>query len=248
MQMAIPGFFITGTDTGVGKTAVGAALLFLLREKGINAAPVKPVQTGVAAGQPGDLDIYLETSGLNPPDEELRLMNPYRFRLPASPHLAAEGEGAEVNPERIEQSIKTLSRSYQALVVEGAGGLLVPLTRRENTLDLALSLGLHLVVVARSGLGTINHSLLTLEVAAKAGLSVAAVALNRAENDCPDKNYLKKLEQDNRRVIAELSGVEVWEALPYVPGAGEQAEPTRELAGHLEAAGAGKMIENLSIG
>ena len=237
--MPLSGFFITGTDTGVGKTAIGAALLYLMRRRGISAAPLKPVQTGVVPGEPGDLEIYLKTSGIAPSPEERSLMNPYRFRLPASPHLAAEAEGAAVDLRHIERACRTLGRSYQALVVEGAGGLLVPLSRSVTTVELARRLKLPLLVIARAGVGTINHSLLTLKAAKDAGFEVAALVLNRT----PDENYLEEAATDNRAIIAKLSGAEVWEALPLVPGAGERAGATRELAGHLEAAGAGKMIE-----
>jgi len=246
--MALKGFFITGTDTGVGKTAVGAALLYLMRRRGIRAAPLKAVQTGVAPGQPGDLEIYLETAGMAPDQAELALMNPYRFALAASPHLAAEAEGAEVDLEEIVRACRSLAGSYPALVVEGAGGLLVPLSRSVNMLELVRLLKLPLLVVARAGVGTINHSLLTLKAARDAGLTVAAVVLNRPADQRSDESYLDKVAADNREIIAELSGAEVWEALPCVPGAGEQAEATRELAGYLDKAGAGKMIDSFPAG
>ena len=240
--MQLSGFFITGTDTGTGKTAVGAALLYLMRTRGIRAAPVKPVQTGVAPGEPGDLEIYLKTSGLAPNADELSLMNPYRFRLPASPHLAAETEGAAVDIQRIEMACRTLAESYQALVVEGAGGLLVPLSRSVSTLELVSRRKFPLLVVARAGVGTINHSLLTLKAAGDAGITVAALVLNRIpepSGELPPEQVVA----DNREIIARLSGAEVWEALPHVPGAGEEVKATQELAGYLEKAGAGKLIE-----
>ena len=240
--MPLSGFFITGTDTGTGKTAVGAALLYLMRRRGIRAAPVKPVQTGVAPDEPGDLEIYLKTSGLAPNADELSLMNPYRFHLPASPHLAAETEGDAINLKHIERACLTLAESYEALVVEGAGGLLVPLSRSVSTLELVRRLKLPLLVVARAGVGTINHSLLTLKAARDDGIAVAALVLNRIHEpsgEIPPEQVVA----DNREIIARLSGVEVWEALPHLPGVGEDAEATREFAGHLENAGADKLLE-----
>ncbi|MEA2063940.1 MAG: dethiobiotin synthase [Gemmatimonadota bacterium] len=240
-NMPLKGFFITGTDTGVGKTAVGAALLYLIRERGIVAAPVKPVQTGAGPGERGDLDVYLETSNLEPGPGELALMNPYKFRLPASAHLAAETEGAApVSPEHIGQCCRKLNEKYEALLVEGVGGLLVPLTRSLTSLELMRILGLPLVVVARAGLGTINHCLLTINTALNAGLNVAAVVLNRVP-ELHRESTSKQVIADNRDIIEELTGVEVWQALPHVPGAGENVESTRELASHLEAAGAGRL-------
>jgi dethiobiotin synthetase len=240
--MALRGFFITGTGTGVGKTAVAAALLFLLNNKGIRSAPVKPVQTGVSPGEKDDLDLCLKTAGLNPAPEELKLMCPYRFSLPGSPHLAAEEEGVVIDLSNIVRACQVLSSSYMALVVEGAGGILVPLTRRLTTLDLIRELDLPLIITARAGLGTINHTLLTLETASRADVKTTAVVLNHPEpvNKVP---VLNKIETDNRKIIQELGWVPVWEALPHIPGAGERPEPTRELAGHLACAGAEELIK-----
>ncbi len=227
------GFFVTGTDTGVGKTAVAAALLWLLTRRGLRAAPVKLVETGLAPGATGDLELCLATAGLEPPPAELELMRPCRFRLAASPHLAAEQEDREVDPARLEMACRELAGRYDRLVVEGAGGLLVPLTRNFLTIDLAARLGLPLVVAARAGLGTINHTLLTLRAARSAGLAVAAVVLNRAQpvEDSPQAHLL---ERDNRRVIAELGGVTVLGPLPHLLGAGKLPAATRELADFLE--------------
>ena len=243
--MKLKGFFITGTDTGVGKTAVAAALAFLMNNRGVRTVPVKPVQTGVVPGEPGDLELCLETCGLSPEAEKLKLMNPYRFRLPASPHLAAEYEGKQVEIEHIINSCAALTETCDALVVEGAGGLLVPLTREISTIDLARALGLPLIVVARAGLGTINHSLLTLRAAGDAGLEVAAVVPNHPE---PDNNLTeteKKIEADNREIIRSVSGAEVLEPLPHVPGAGKSAEPTRRLARLLAERGMDELIGSI---
>ena len=239
---ALKGFFVTGTDTGVGKTALAASLALLMIESGIRTAPVKPVQTGVSAGQPGDLEHCLKLCGLQPSPAELRLMNPYRFPLPASPHLAAEQAGARISLSRIVTACQKLCKNYQALVVEGAGGLLVPLTRRTTTLELARRLGLPLIIVARAGLGTLNHTLLTLRAAREAGLEVAAVALNHPERASRGKAE-KIIEKDNREIIAALGKVEVWEALPYIEGAGVKVEATRRLAGVLAGRGARERIE-----
>ncbi len=235
------GFFITGTDTGVGKTAITAALCHLLRSRGTDAVPVKPVQTGVAAGEPGDLEHCLAVCGLKPDADELALMNPCRLGIPASPHLAAEAERTAVDPDHLQRCCRKLAGRHELLLVEGAGGLLVPLTRTVSTLDLAVGLGLPLLVVARAGLGTLNHSLLTLRVAREAGLDVAALILNRAGPESGSENE-RLIEADNARFIAQAGGVEVIGPLPYVPEAGRDAAATRKLAVQL-----GNISESASI-
>jgi len=222
------GFFVTGTDTGVGKTAVAAALCLLLRQRGLDAVPVKPVQTGVAPDQPGDLEHCLEVCGLAPDAGELARMNPCCFRLPASPHLAAEREGTEIDVNYLEKCCRALAERHERLVVEGAGGLLVPLTRSLTTLDLAVRLGLPLVIVARAGLGTINHCLLTIRAARDAGLKIACMVINRT-SPAPESEDEKVIEADNLRIIAELGGVNVFGPLPYLASAGEKASVTRKL-------------------
>ncbi|MCE5271094.1 dethiobiotin synthase [bacterium] len=245
--MSLRGFFVTGTDTGVGKTAVTAALCVLLFRAGLRVAPVKPVQTGVTAGEPGDLEICLETAGLKPGPELLRRMNPYRFRLPASPHLAAEQEGQAVDPELILAGCRELVLTHDCLLVESAGGLLAPLTRKYSTLELAAALGLPLIVVARAALGTLNHTLLTLQAARAAGLNVAAVVLNRPLPGTPDR-VERLIERDNRRVIEDTGGVTVLGPLPHIHGAGLEPLPGRELAAALNEAGAESLIRSLLTG
>ncbi len=239
--MSLTGLFVTGTGTGVGKTAVAAALCHLTQKAGLPVAPVKPVQTGVLPGEPGDLDVCLAAAGMTVSGPVRSLMNPYRFRLPASPHLAAEQEGRTVDPQTILKGCRELSRSYDRLIVESAGGLLVPLTRTYGTLDLAAGLGLPLIVVAGAALGTINHTLLTLKAARSAGLTVKAVVLNRPSPGCADETE-RLIETDNRRVIEESGQVKVFGPLPHIPGAGIKSGPTVELALELEKAGAMSLI------
>ena len=123
--------------------------------------------------------------------------------------------------------------------------MLVPLTRKISTLELARALGLPLIVVARAGLGTINHSLLTLRAARQAGLVVAAVVPNHHEPDTDSTETDKKIEADNREIIQSISGVTVFQPLPHVPGAGESVEPTRRLAGLLAERGMDKLIGSI---
>lgn len=176
--------FITGTDTAVGKTVVTAALLAMARARGVNAAPMKPVQTGCVRRTAGwvaqDLDLCLRRAGFAPSAEERAALAPYRFRLAASPHRAAAEAGSRLSVARLAACCRRVMGKYDALLVEGAGGVLVPLNDRETMRDLMRALGLPVLVVARPSLGTLNHTLLTLEALRAAGLDVLGVVLNAA--------------------------------------------------------------------
>ena len=166
------GCFVVGTDTGVGKTVVAGALAAALAARGERVAAFKPVVTGLddppEPGWPHDHELLAAAAGMAPD-----AVTPYRFGPPASPHLAAELAGVELDLEGIVRAVPEAG----VLVAEGVGGLLVPLTRTHSVRDLAVRLGLPLVVAARPGLGTINHTLLTLEAARATGLEVALVVL-----------------------------------------------------------------------
>jgi dethiobiotin synthetase len=167
--------FITGTDTGVGKTIAAAALLGCLRRRGRRAAPMKPVQTGWPASD--DLAFVLAAADWQPEAAEQRLMRPYQFKLAASPHLAAQREDSRVSVDYLQHALADLQRRYELVVVEGAGGVLTPLDEKLTMLDLMRAMGLPALVIARSGLGTINHTLLTLREIERAGLAAAAVLM-----------------------------------------------------------------------
>lgn len=156
------GIFVTATDTGVGKTYLSAAIAAQLRAQGLRVGVAKPVLTGL--DDPG------------PHDHELLGATPaYTFQPPVSPHLAAELAGEELDPAALVYNAREASAGNDVMVVEGVGGLLVPLTLSYTVRDLARELGLPLVVAARPALGTINHTRLTLEAAA--GMDVRAVVL-----------------------------------------------------------------------
>jgi dethiobiotin synthetase len=159
------GVFVTGTDTEVGKTYLAAALLAALRAAGLRVGACKPVLTG--RDEPGPHD-----------DERLGgAVVAASFGPPVSPHLAAELAGGALDPSALVAAARGAAAGNDAVVVEGVGGLLVPLTADWSVRDLAVALGLPLVVAARPGLGTINHTRLTLEAARAAGLDVRAVVL-----------------------------------------------------------------------
>jgi dethiobiotin synthetase len=211
------GFFITGTDTGVGKTFVAAGVLAGLRRLGVDAVPMKPVQTGCIrrAGIlcAPDLEFCLAAADLVPSASERALMAPYLFQPACSPHLAAARAGVRISLPRIVRAARTLATRHACLVAEGAGGVLVPLDGRLTQLDLMRKLGLPVVLVARPGLGTINHTLLSLRALREAGLTVRGVVFNPTAPGRPGI-----IESDNAVTVARLGGVTVLASLPYGGG------------------------------
>jgi dethiobiotin synthetase len=197
------GLFVTGTDTGVGKSIVAAAICAALAERGERVAAFKPVVTG--------LD---EPEGEFPPDHELLAraaggdqtpadVAPYRYGPPLSPHLAAELAGETIEPAQLLTAARALAADADALVAEGVGGLLVPITPGYLVRDLARDLSLPVVVAARTGLGTINHTLLTVEAARAVGLTVAAIVMT------PWPAEPARIERSNRSTVERLAGVPV---------------------------------------
>jgi dethiobiotin synthetase len=200
------GVFVTGTDTGVGKTVVAAGVAALLRSRGLNVGVMKPV----AAGGQGDAEVLRRAAGA---DDGLDLINPVNLRHPLSPNVAAQVEGVEIDVARIERAARQLARRHDLLIVEGAGGLLVPVRDNFNMADLALTLGLPLLIVARRGLGTINHTLMTVECAQTRGLAVAGVVYNDAV-----RIEEGTAERTNPEVIERLTGVPCLGLVPFVAG------------------------------
>jgi dethiobiotin synthetase len=167
------GLFITGTDTGVGKTYVTAALLSELRRRGVRAAAFKPIACGTGGRR--DAEIYTTIMEHEIPVD---VINPIYLRRPLAPSVAARLEHRRIDLRGIRECYRELASSYSVVLVEGAGGLLVPILDRYFVADLATSLKLPLLVVARLGLGTINHSLLTVRQARAMGLKVRGIVLN----------------------------------------------------------------------
>lgn len=165
-------FFVTGTDTGIGKTSVATALALGLKASGNTVAPMKPVQTGCEPGRrcnAPDLDFSLAT--LDQPFEVEML--PYAYEPPCSPHLAAARAKQPIELPVITNAFTSLASRYDQVVVEGAGGVLVPLNATETLLDLMVALDLPIILAARPALGTLNHTLLSLHVLRDAGLTVS---------------------------------------------------------------------------
>jgi dethiobiotin synthetase len=197
----VRGLLVTGTDTEVGKSVVAAALTAALAADGTPVAAFKPVVTGLDApspGQPADHALLAACAHMAP-----EAVAPYRFWPPLSPHLAAQLAGTTIDPAVLLATARAAAAG-RTLIAEGVGGLLVPLTAEGYLVrDLAVDLGLPLVVVARPGLGTINHTLLTLAAARAAGLDVRAVVLT------PWPAAPTTMQESNRSTIAALGAVEV---------------------------------------
>jgi dethiobiotin synthetase len=195
-----PGVFVTGTSTEVGKTVVAAVLARTLAEGGKRVAVFKPAVTGLEEEGEADHALLRRAAGSSQSDVEVA---PYRYQPPASPHLAAALTGEEINPTRLKEAARRAAADADAIVCEGVGGLLVPLSPTYLVRDLAADLGYPLVVVASPGLGTINHTLLTIEAARAADLKIAAVVLN------PWPGNPREIERSNRETIATLGHVPI---------------------------------------
>lgn len=174
------GFFVTGTDTGVGKTFIACGLARILRDRGMRVGVMKPVETGCVWRadelDPSDARLLSLAAGTS---QSLSSICPYRFETPLAPDLAARQAGRSIDPEVIRDRFRRVESSHDITVVEGAGGLLVPIWERYTMADLASDLGLPLLVVVASRLGAVNHTLLTLEHARVRGLSVSGYVLNQ---------------------------------------------------------------------
>jgi dethiobiotin synthetase len=194
------GVFVTGTGTEVGKTVVAATIAHTLAAEGKRVAVFKPAVTGLDEGVETDHALLRRASGSSQSDEEIA---PYRYGPPASPHLAAAMAGGEIDPGLLRSVARDAAEGADAIVCEGVGGLLVPLSSTYLVRDLAADLEYPLIVVAGPGLGTINHTLLTLESARAAGLEVAAMVLT------PWPEEPTEIERSNRETIAALGNVPV---------------------------------------
>lgn len=193
------GLIVTATDTGVGKTFVAAGLLCALRKRGLPVLPMKPVQTGAGPnGRSPDLDFALAAAKLSVEDELYQRLAPYRLAFPASPHLAAQREGLEIDPSKLRNAVREIREKGHPVVIEAAGGLLVPLNENLLQIDLLREFDLPFVLVARAGLGTLNHTLLSVEALRARGATLARIYLNQTT---PESG---PIEADNARILGRL--------------------------------------------
>lgn len=203
------GIFVTGTDTGVGKTVVSATIALALRQSGKRVTVMKPVQTG--AGEDGLTDIEFIQKVIGT-DRLQEAVCPYRLELPLAPLVAAKLAGQLIDVDKIKSAYFDLSSSHDVVIVEGAGGLLVPITETYFMSDLASDLRLGLIIVIRPGLGTLNHTLLTLEHARSRGLSILGFVIN----NYPDIPTLA--ERTNPELLLELTGEKILGVIPHDQG------------------------------
>lgn len=204
------GYFITGTDTGIGKTYVASYLARLFKKAGFDVGVMKPIATGDAKFS-SDAKLLKESIET---DDSLELINPIYLRLPLAPLVAAKLLKVNLDLEKIWNAFELLSKQHEILIVEGIGGLLVPITNHKDKIfyvgDLAKRLGLNLIIVSRPSLGTINHTLLTVECARRYKLKIEGIIIN----------YAFKIKENlatrtNPAIIERLSGIRVLGIVPY---------------------------------
>lgn len=194
--------FITGTDTGVGKTLITGLLARSFAMKGVRVVTQKWIQTG-SNGAPGDISTHMHFA-TNVKDSIKKYgsdMSPYVFDFPASPHLAARLEKKNINIKKIKDSFRRLSSKFDFVIIEGTGGLLVPVNGKTLMVDIVKSLEIPVLVVAENKLGAINHTLLTVEALRRRNLKIVGIVFNRLQKN-GDKTVLK----DNMRIIKKFTG------------------------------------------
>jgi dethiobiotin synthetase len=250
-------YFITGTDTGVGKTIVAGAIAAALSARGVKVGVMKPAETGCremtasevrnySVGRAGagkfypseklksaafgfspsygsGLDLYPKDAAflkkVSASETPLNIICPYRFSEPLAPAIAAERvgtAGVKIDLRVIKRNFEIIRAENDAVLVEGAGGLMVPLTGKKLYLDLAAELEIPLIIVARAGLGTINHTLLTVSAAKARKIKISAIILNQGRKNKPDAATLT-----NPEAIMRLTGIKRVYSIPFLPGIGK---------------------------
>jgi dethiobiotin synthetase len=199
------GIVITGTDTSVGKTYVAERIASILYGKGVDVGVMKPAETGCRrrSGKLIPKDALRLRKAVHTNDA-LDLVNPYRFSRPLAPLVAAQGERKQIDPRKIINAYCTIAKRHEFMIVEGAGGIMVPLTYRYAYRDLVCALQLPVVIVARPGLGTINHTLLTISALRQKSIAIAGIIINYA---LPQTTGMA--ERTSAAIIAEIANVAI---------------------------------------
>jgi dethiobiotin synthetase len=205
------GFFITGTDTEIGKTLTTGLLAKYFLEEGIDVFPYKPVQSGA----------IIKNDRLVAPDTEYyekltkrtfgKDANTYVLETASSPHLAASIDGVSIELKPILEQVKKLRNAHDLILVEGAGGLIVPLNEEATILDLIDQVALPVILVGRAGLGTINHTVLSVMALKQRNINIAGIVLNQTS-----PNEMQEIERDNKSMIETLTKVPVIGMLPFM--------------------------------
>ena len=203
------GIFITGTDTGVGKSVVTGFLAKYLQAKGFKVITQKWMQTGSCFSM--DINQHLKIMGVAKSVVKAHLQDvcPYIFKLPASPHLAAKVEKRRIRISKIKKSFKLLSSKFDFVIVEGIGGTLVPINKKRLVIDIAYELNLPVLVVAQNKLGAINQVLMTIEALKHRKLKILGIIFN----NCPGQN--SRILKDNPNIIREITGENILGVLPW---------------------------------
>lgn len=220
------GWFVTGTDTRIGKTLVSCMITQALVRRGYNVGVMKPVSAG---GREDAKDLIM-ASGVA---DDLDLVNPVALPEPLSPNLAAERSSTSIDTERILEDYKELTHNHEFMIVEGAGGLLVPLSDECLIADLVQQIGLSLIIVSRTSLGTINHTLLTIEAARSRQIDIAGVIYNQVTSTGDGL-----AESCSPEIISRISGVSMLGTVPNITNQsdlGEIAEKHLDLSMILRA-------------
>jgi dethiobiotin synthetase len=203
------GLFVTGTDTGIGKTFVGGGIAGVLRKQGVDVGVFKPMLSGVKRDDPfSDTSILKKMSGDNNPADQI---TPYQFDEPLAPYVAAQREGRKISIEEVMESWNNIKANHDFFLVEGAGGLTVPFGENYLAADVAKAIGFPLLIVARAGLGTVNHTLLTVQFAKSIGLEIAGIVINGLKEELQGA-----AEQTNPALIEQFSGIPVLAVIPWL--------------------------------
>ena len=214
-MVKIQGAFITGTDTEVGKTIVAGGLAGAIKNRGIDVGVMKPVQSGGVEKDgkllSSDALFMLSACGI---DDDISLVNPVCLRLPAAPNLAAEVAGVEIDIDEIISCYQELCNKHEFMLVEGAGGLTTPITDEYQMHELVKALKLPLIIVARPGLGTINHTLLTAEFASQKSIPIVGVIINNYPVDDKKDDIVYRT---NPKQIANFGNLKILGIVPHDP-------------------------------
>lgn len=214
MKLAHPGLFITATDTDAGKTVVTCAIAATLRRSGVKVGVCKPVSAGCRHEREGlvnaDAEALAHFADCRLP---LDVINPVRYAPPLSPAAAAEKAKTPVDFDAIDESLRRLDESHDVLLVEGVGGIMVPLDEKRTVLDLAAMIGYPIVVVTRPNLGTLNHTALTCSAIRQRGLKLAGLVINGYEPESTDPSNA-----DNPRWLAMQNDTKVLATIPRAEG------------------------------
>lgn len=213
IPLNIPGLMIVGTDTGVGKTYISAAIARQLTSEGTRTGAYKPACSGSLTaeqtGAPYWEDVALLSQAIDDTFPTQRIC-PQTFHAPLAPPVAAEKEGKRVNEDLLRQGVLWWQDQVDFLIVEGVGGILCPLSENTLVVDFAAALNYPILIVARAGLGTINHSLLTIEVLQKRGLTIAGLILNDVDPELSDESRASNAAQ-----IQQWTTVPVLSFVPF---------------------------------